>query len=968
MKSNIIVFFLFAASFASPLFAESTESLKWFPNDPYKVQIYTLNNGLHVYLSVYKNAPRIQTLISTKAGSKFDPADATGLAHYLEHMLFKGTDKIGTKDFAREQPMLMQIDSLFEVYRSTTDTARRSAIYHAIDSISYAASGNAIANEYDKMMEAIGAQGTNAFTTDEQTTYTEDIPSNEIENWLKIESERYRHPVFRLFHTELEAVYEEKNRGLDNDYRKVSEAMNAGLFQKHPYGTQTTIGTIAHLKNPSLKKIKDYYNTYYVPNNMAIFMAGDFDPDTVMTQIRKYFGDKVRKDVPVFYPPVEDPILQPIVKEVVGPTAERVEVGFRFGGAGSVDEDMLTVIDAVLSNGTAGLIDLNLVQAQKILSGGSYTNVMHDYSVHVLYATPRAGQSLDAAKGLMLEQIEKIKRGDFTDDLISSIITNMKYDRTKGLENNYSRVYPMLSAFVLDQPWDRAFSQVDRLEKITKQEIMEFAKAHYGNNYVVVYKRLGTDSTVQKVTKPKITPVQVNREEHSAFVDAIINSHPPDIAPVFVDYNRDLAHLTMKNNVPVLAVKNTENKTFILYYTFEMGTNNDASLGVAVNYLKYLGTAEYDADRLKREFFKLACSFNVFSSDRRVYVYLSGLSDNMNAAVALFEKLLANPKPDQEALTKLVDGILKKREDAKKSKEQILYNALTNYGKYGPHSPFTHVLSEKELRALTPELLVSKITGMMQDVHTVMYYGPESGDALLATLNALHAVPATLKTIPAAEQFQELDNTENNVYVVHYDMKQAEIMWLSKGDAYAAAQQPMVQTYNEYFGGGMSSILFQELRESKALAYSVYSYYWQGETKEHPMSLVSYIGAQADKLPEALAGMSGLLNDMPASESAFEHDKENILKNIRTQRTTREGILWSYADARDFGRDHDENRDVFETVPTLTLRDVQEFQRKTIRGRKYNLLVLGDRTALDMKTLAKYGTVKELTLEEVFGY
>lgn len=203
------------------------------PNDPTNGRIYTLPNGLTVYISQYSAEPRIQTLVATKAGSKFDPHDATGLAHYLEHMLFKGTSHYGTEEYTKEKPLLDEIDTLFEHYRHIpmTDTTARNPMYHKIDSVSYLASHFAIANEYDKMMTAIGARGTNAFTSVEQTVFQEDIPSNELEPWLQIESDRFTDPVMRLFHTELEAVYEEKNRNLDNDDEKAYEAQNAMLFK-----------------------------------------------------------------------------------------------------------------------------------------------------------------------------------------------------------------------------------------------------------------------------------------------------------------------------------------------------------------------------------------------------------------------------------------------------------------------------------------------------------------------------------------------------------------------------------------------------------------------------------------------------------------------------------------------------------------------------------------------------------------
>ena len=317
MKRNFIATLLLAAccllTFSS--FAQNYHK-ETYQNDPMNVIHYTLDNGLQVFMSVNKDVPRIQTYIAVRVGSKNDPSESTGLSHYLEHLMFKGTNHFGTLDWAKEQEQLKKIEALYEVYNHTTDPAQRKAIYHQIDSVSYEASKYAIPNEYDKMMSMIGAQGTNAFTSNDMTVYQEDIPSNEVERWLKIEGERFANPVFRLFHTELEAVYEEKNMNMANDSRTAYEQLNLALFPNHPYGTQTTIGTIEHLKNPSLTNINKHFNTYYVPNNYCIAMAGDFDPDQVIKLIDKYFGKIQPKYIPDFTYVHEKPIREVKTVEV----------------------------------------------------------------------------------------------------------------------------------------------------------------------------------------------------------------------------------------------------------------------------------------------------------------------------------------------------------------------------------------------------------------------------------------------------------------------------------------------------------------------------------------------------------------------------------------------------------------------------------------------------------------------------
>jgi predicted Zn-dependent peptidase len=739
------------------------------------------------------------------------------------------------------------------------------------------------------------------------------------------------------------------------------------MFKKHPYGTQTTIGTIDHLKNPSLKRIREYYNKYYVPNNMAICISGDFDPEWTIKMINDYFGKLPGREVSPFVPPVENAITSPVVKEVYGPDAEMMLMGYRFAGAGSEDAKMIQLIDKILYNGVSGLVDLNLVKAQKVLDAYTGTDIKQDYSVHVLGGQPKEGQSLQQLKDLLVAQIEKIKKGDFPDWLLSAIINNMKLDRTKELESNSSRTFSMVDAFILNKRWSDKVNEIDELAKITKNQVMEFAKKYYTNNYVVVYKHTGEDKNVQKVTKPLITPVEVNRNAQSPFVKAIADAPVTDIKPVFVDYSVDIQQSKVKN-VPIYATINHENATFNLYYILDMGTNTDKKLGVAIQYLKYLGTPEYTPDKLQQEFYKLACSFDVSVSQDQVYVSLSGLSENFEAAAGLLEKLLANPQPNPKALEGLISDIKKSRADAKLSKDQILWDAMLAYATYGAKSPQTNILSDAELKALKPQELVDLVKGLMSYEHHILYYGPRSVNTVAIQLSTLHRCPDQLKPVPPPQQFEEQPNDANKVYVIDYDMKQAEILMLSRGGLYDNTLVPQVRMYNEYFGGGMSSIVFQDLRESRALAYSTFSNYSTPGMKERHFLNYAYIGTQSDKMPEAMKGMTELLNSMPGADLTFASAKNSVLQGLRTSRVTRTSILWNYENARKLGLDHDSRKDIYDKVMDMTLNDVKAFQQKYVKGHKYNIMILGDKKTMDMKMLEQYGAVKELTLQEIFGY
>jgi len=937
-------------------------------NDPLNARIYTLKNGMKVYLSVYKNAPRIQTYIAVKAGSKNDPANATGLAHYLEHMVFKGTDVYGTKDFTKESAEINKIERLYEVYRKTTDEAKRKYIYHLIDSVSGVAAKYAISNEYDKMLATIGADGTNAFTSFDQTVYVNDIPSNQIENWLKIEGERFRKPVLRLFHTELEAVYEEKNRGLDNDNRKVWEALFSGLFLNHTYGTQTTLGTIEHLKNPSMVEINNYYYKYYVPNNMAIIMSGDFDPDKVIVDIERRFGSFVSKPVQTYTFHPEKPITQKVVKEILGPNPANVNMAWRLSGEGSRDADMCTLLAGVLFNGTAGLMDINLNQAQKVLSASNYFYPLKDYSFFYFNGEPKEGQSLEEVEKLILGQIELVKKGDFPDWLIGAVVTDLKLKRTKELETNNTRADAMMNAFVNDLKWQSAVNAMERISKITKQELIDFANKNFTDaNYAVAYKRTGEDKSIVKVEKPSITPVELDRDNASPFVKDLEKTVPKGIEPKFLDYEKDIMHISLQSKTPLLYNKNVENKLFELYYKFDFGSNSSKMFPVAVKYIPYLSTPDMTAAQVKQELYKLGCSFNVFSDNENIWVSLSGLSDNFETSVQLFEKVLANPVVEEPVLKNLIGDLIKERNDAKLQKRLILNRGMSNYARYGALNPFSYVYSDEELNKITTDDIKQAILSLPKYEHKILYYGPQEVAKIKTTLDTYHTVPSTLLAVPKEIVFEE-KNLDNTVYVVDYDMKQAEIIMLSNGTSYAKDGVPLVYLYNNYFGGGMSSILFQDLRESKALAYSTYSRYNQPNKLSKKYYNVSYIGSQADKLGEAMKGLSDLLNEMPKAEGSFSSAKEMILQEMSTQRITKADIIFNYLEAEDLGNKTDIRKDIFEKVQNYSYTDIKKFQEENIKNKPKTILVLGKKDGLDMKVLEQYGTVKFLTLKDVFGY
>ena len=967
MKKEIsLLCLLFCLFTFLPSTAREYESVD---GDLTKTRIYTLDNGLKVYLSVNKEKPRIQTFVAVRTGSKNDPAETTGLAHYLEHLMFKGTKAFGTNNPETEAPLLDEIEQRYEAYRKLTDPAERRQAYHEIDSVSQLAAQYFIPNEYDKLMAAIGAEGTNAFTSNDVTCYVEDIPSNEIDNWAKIQADRFQHMVIRGFHTELEAVYEEYNIYLSDDGDKIWNALGRKLTPTHPYGMQTTIGTQEHLKNPSITNIKNYFNHWYVPDNVAICMAGDLDFDKTIATIEKYFGQWQRGgDVrqPVF--PEQKPLKASVDTTVVGQQAEQVWMGWLAQRASNLQCDTLSVVENILSNGKAGLFDLHLNQDMKLQGAQAGLQSGQDYGMFLLIGMPKPGQSLEEVRSLMLGEVENLKKGNFSDDLLPSVVNNMKLAYQQALDNNRWRTGEQMNAFVNGEPWQQHVGKMDRIAKMTKQQVVDFANRFFADGYATVFKRQGIDTLQKKIDKPQITPIPTNRDQVSRFVKDVQDSQVEPIQPVFVDFKRDLTVSQTKKKLPLLYKQNTDNDLFRLVFRYDFGHEDDNRYDVAASYLDYVGTDKLSATDIKQQFYKLACSYSINVNADNLNISLSGLSENMPAALQLLENVLHNAKADRESYEQFVDLELKTRQD-RKAEQRDCFDYLYYYAVYGPHNLRRDDMTEQQLRQADPQQLLSLLKSLDGMEHTVLYYGPLSERDLSASVSKLHKTPKKLNAVPQGTPFTEQQTAQNEIWMAPYDAKNIYLrMFHNEGRPFNVDEAAVQTVFNEYYGGGMNGIVFQELREARGLAYNAYAVYRTPDKQGKPEYYLTHIISQNDKMMDCIRQFHSILDEMPQSEAAFKVAKDAVAKKLASQRTTKFGVINAYLAAKRLGLDYDLDQKVYEQLPGVTLQSITDFERRQMARKPYRYILLGDEKELDMQSLEQIAPVKRLTLEEVFGY
>ena len=958
------IFIFLAAAVVAFSSCSKYETVK---GDPLQAKIYTLENGLKVYMSVNKDEPRIQTYVAVRAGGKDDPSDNTGLAHYLEHMMFKGTRVLGTQDYAAEEPLLQQIDSLFEVYRTLTDPKEREALYAQIDAISYEASKIAIPNEYDKLMSIIGSEGSNAFTSDDVTCYVEEIPSNQVDNWARIQADRFRNCVFRGFHTELEAVYEEKNMTMADDADKAIDAINAMLFPHHPYGTQTVIGTQDHLKNPSLRAIRKQKDTYYVPNNMAIILSGDFDPDEMVATIEKYFGDwEPNPDIPKRDIQPEEPSAQPLRKDVYGFENEFVLMGWRTPAYAAEDAEYADIATYILNNGLAGLIDLDVMKKQRVLSAEVFPYPRADWGMFMAEASPKEGQSLEEVEQIIAGQVYRLADGDFSEELLNAAIANYRLAFCKSMENNRARVGIMLNnSFIDGLSWKDCVAKIHKTEKLTKEEMVAWARRNLRpGNYAVVYKHYGEDPNVKRISAPKITPIVTNRDKQSAFLQEIANAPVTPIEPVFVDYARDMV-VSSFHGQELLYKQNLKNDIATLVFWFDRGSEEDPVLPFASDYLQYLGTADQSSSDIAFSLYCLASNWNTSVQDGMTTFRITGLGENTAKALDLANEMLAGAVPNKEALEGMKADIIRTRADDK-LRQGVCNRALQRYVMEGPDVIKASTLTNAQVMDLTPEQLLASYRKLYTFEHRILYYGPATLDEVKTMLERNYKEGLT----PLERKVQPKVLThEPKVFVAPYNSRQFNyLQYSNRGESLIVEATPYIELFNEYYGSGMNSIVFQEMRESRALAYNAGAMLVLPSYSNKDYYFRAHIASQNDKLRKAVEGFEEIIETLPEAPENLEIAKSAIINKIRTQREHGMDVLYSYVRNKAQGFNVPREKLIYDRVSNLTMFDLLSTHEEWIRGRTYHYAILGDVKDLDMKFLQTLGPVQVLSQEEIFGY
>jgi len=934
------------------------------PLDPLDAHIYELDNGLRVYLTENHEEPRFYAEIAVRAGSKHDPADATGLAHYLEHLLFKGNQNLGTIDYEAEKPYLDRIVALYEEHFATTDPERRAELYAQINSVAQQAAEYAIPNEIDKLYNSMGASGLNAHTWHEETVYKVSLPSNRLEQWALVESDRFVDPVFRIFHTELETVYEEKNRTLDNPGRLIGTAVDELLYKVHPYGQQPTIGTVEHLKNPSLVYIRDYFDTYYVPNNMGIFISGDIEIDSTIELIAEQFNRWEAAPVPEVGPWEEEPLQGAERATVQYPGQEQVSLAFRTAGNSSEDKEALILLDMILDNRTAGLINLNLNQQQLVSEAGSSPLFLNDYGTQNLYGVPKQDQTLEEVEQLLLEQLELIKAGEFEDWILAAIVNDFKKNEKASLEFNTARVSTMRQSFIEGDDWDHHVAQMERLEQLTKDDVVAVANKYFGDDYVAVY-RINAPADIPVVEKPQIDPVSIDPTRQSEFAANILNMDFDPIEPDFVVADEDYRVVEFADGVDLYYAPNPLNDLFTFSVNVEVGTESDDYLQMASSLLDVAGTGTRSNAELQKEWYRMGSEFRFRSGENASGMSLSGLDEQFEASLDLMMELITNPSSDPNTLEQLKAITIKGRQDQMNSPAAIA-RALFLYNRYGEESPMLEALSSDEILSAELEALLAKPAELLNYKHTLAYTGSLPLENVVSILREHYPLAEELADTPPYRNRRAREISENEVLVVDQPTAQAQVRIEFGDGVFNEADTVDAQLYTSYFGSGMSSVVFQELREARALAYSASAAYSQGSREDAQNMMLGVIGTQTDKTVDALDAFIDLIDNMPTSNERFEETANALMNRYRTSKVSFREVIGAVRRWEQLGLQGDPRRQRFEELQAASMQDMLEFQQQHIADKPKLISILGDLSIIDAEELERFGQVQQVESDELF--
>lgn len=934
-----------------------------------KVKEYRLENGLTVWLNEDHSQPKVFGAVVVKAGAKDCPD--TGIAHYFEHMMFKGTDRIGTLDYESEKVLLDSIAMKYDELAMTEDTAARARLQKEINELSIRSSEYVIPNEFNRLINRFGGSGLNAATSYDATIYFNTFSPQYMVQWAEINSERLINPVFRLFQSELETVYEEKNMYGDFIGGQVMDTLMARYFGPHPYA-YPIIGSTKNLKNPRLTEMHKFFEDYYVASNMALILSGDFDAQQVMPILEKAFS-RIRsgnapKQEKVMLPPFNGRETMKVKFPI--PFIKAMGLGFRGVSANHEDQVALNIAVNLLNNANGtGYLDKLMVE-HKLMGALAINESMNEAGILAVAIMPKLLiQSYSSAEKMVWDEINRVKNGDFSDEMFNSLKLEQKRQYASSLENIDSRATVMMNLFSQGKNWNDYLNEVARIESITKEDVVQVAQKYFSNNYLCVTKSTGKYPK-DNLPKPAFSPVVPrNADASSSYAEQLEKIPEQQVAPRIIDFEKDVKTSKLTPLVTLYTTPNPLNDIFTFNISYGIGALEQPELMQLTNYLQLLGTESLPFEQFRSRLQSIGSTLAFDVTPDAFVMKVTGFDNHIDETMELVGDFIRHAKADDKKLRQIVDDAKVSEKAFFKSGDNVA-SALLEQVKYGDQSRYLRKLSLSQIKKLKGKDLLAvydKVRSVQCDLH---YCGTLPVEKVIGTIR--QHIPLERTTVASnSPYYRELKqyNRPTVFFIDMPDMTQSIVYSYVKGDPVDdKASRHASRLFSVYFGGDMSSLMFQEIREFRSFAYRTSGRYQlpNHAHKGTAGSFTAMLSTQSDKTLDALGVLDSLIRKMPLKPERVEAIKQSLANRINNDYPPFRNLSEKVAGARMEGFDRDPAEEFLRDIATMDMEDISRFYQEQICGRPVVYVIAGNRKRIDMKKLAEYGTIVKVKKKEIY--
>ena len=913
---------------------------------------YKLDNGLTVMLWEDHDQPDVTGYVVVRAGAVDEPAEYTGLAHYLEHMLFKGTQKIGALDWEAEKPIYDSIIALYDQYCETTDPEQREKLATQINECSMREAKVSSTEDFFNLLDLIGAEGVNAFTSFDVTAYHNSFPEAEMYRWLTIFSDRLIDPVFRTFQAELENVFEEYNMYANNPSSQASKQLMQDIYKGSPY-ERDVIGHPEHLKNPRLSKLIEFYNTWYVPNNMALILVGDFDAEAAKPMIAETFSRLQPKELPA----------RPSYPEVQLTGSKHYNLGYSpqiawvYPGlkANDPEHEVLEFVCNLLSNGQTGLLDKITIDGE-VQYAGVGLDARRNTGRIIIQAVPyydanqQMFESDKATEKIVMKEIDKIKAGDISDEMIASLKRMYAQSYKVANESSESKMNWLLSAFMYDMPLEQVLNANDHIQALTKEEIVRVAKKYFSQDHMTISFDEATKTNKAKtLPKPNIKPLEPVKDAKTAYAEAFKKLPKGQLKQTFNNFN-DVQVSSLGENITLHYTPNTKNDVFSLTLRYGVGEHEMPLLPYAaalMNNAGIMGNPATEGKDFAQQMAELGGDVSYGCNDSYFYISISGEDGNMNKIMNLVNRQLLMPYLEKKQLDAIKGSEFFTRLSRQK-RTAVQKSALMQYALYGDKSAYLDEVPFADIWGMGLPQVQSLLSSARTYALNVFYCGTLTPEQLVAEL------PLTEGMRPSNSPFiQEKKTYEKPTvfFLPNSDVQQADLYFYINGQPYDIASDVYSDAFNQYFSGGFSGIVLNEIRTKRSMAYTAYGVNQTPSLAGKNTNFIGYVGTQSDKVVDAINVYMDLLTTMPADTTRMEAIRAALKQAAQTAKPSMRGKASTFEAWKRLGYNDDPAKVNAEKIDNLTYEQIETFYKENIQGKPITIILMGDPKKIDLKAI-----------------